>query len=68
MNNMREGTDYYYNEAGLVVFTSDYLLKRGTCCGSGCKNCPYHYLNVAEPLKSKLIAQRLAEKESGEER
>ena len=65
---MSEATDYYYNEAGLVVFTAEYLLKRGTCCGSGCKNCPYDYKNVQEPLRSKLIAQRATEKESGGER
>lgn len=33
--------DYYLNEAGLMVFTAKYHLKRGYCCGSGCKHCPY---------------------------
>ncbi|MDH5380269.1 MAG: DUF5522 domain-containing protein [Cyclobacteriaceae bacterium] len=36
-----EGIDYYINEAGLFVFTSWYHLRRGTCCGNGCKHCPY---------------------------
>lgn len=31
----------YYIENGLVVFTAAYHLKRGTCCGSGCRHCPY---------------------------
>lgn len=31
----------YYMENGLVVFTAAYHLKRGTCCGSGCRHCPY---------------------------
>ena len=31
----------YYMENGYVVFTAQYLLKRGTCCGSGCRHCPY---------------------------
>ena len=35
-----EGVDYYL-EKGQIVFTEEYLIKRGTCCGSGCKNCPY---------------------------
>jgi hypothetical protein len=33
--------DYYINEHGKVVFTKEYHLKRGSCCGSGCKHCPY---------------------------
>jgi len=32
--------DYYY-EGGLIVFTAAYHLKRGYCCGSGCRHCPY---------------------------
>ena len=26
---------------GLFVFTAAYLLERGSCCGSGCRHCPY---------------------------
>jgi len=33
--------DYYINEHGKVVFIKEYHLKRGSCCGSGCKHCPY---------------------------
>lgn len=40
---MKEGTDFYYNEAGLMVFTKQYHLKRGYCCKSGCKHCPWNY-------------------------
>ncbi|MGO9777809.1 MAG: DUF5522 domain-containing protein [Terracidiphilus sp.] len=32
--------DYYF-EGPLIVFTAAYHLKRGTCCGSGCRHCPY---------------------------
>jgi hypothetical protein len=35
-----EGTDYYV-EDGKYVFTEAYHLKRGTCCNSGCRHCPY---------------------------
>jgi hypothetical protein len=38
-----EGVDYYFNEAGLMVFTKHYLTKRGYCCESGCKHCPYGF-------------------------
>uniref|UniRef100_UPI00404B7EF0 DUF5522 domain-containing protein n=1 Tax=Fulvivirga sp. TaxID=1931237 RepID=UPI00404B7EF0 len=33
--------DYYINEKGFMVFTSIYHKKRGYCCKSGCKHCPY---------------------------
>ena len=26
---------------GLFVFTAAHHLARGTCCGSGCRHCPY---------------------------
>jgi hypothetical protein len=31
----------YYLEGGNMVFTAAYHLKRGSCCGSGCRHCPY---------------------------
>jgi hypothetical protein len=50
--------DYYLNEKGLVTFTASYLLKRGYCCGSGCKHCPYDYEQVPEPQRSLLLKKR----------
>jgi hypothetical protein len=35
-----EPEDYYF-EGPYMVFTAAYHLKRGTCCGSGCRHCPY---------------------------
>ncbi|HWT00519.1 MAG TPA: DUF5522 domain-containing protein [Pyrinomonadaceae bacterium] len=35
-----EGEDFYV-ENGLYVFTAKFLLRRGYCCGSGCRHCPY---------------------------
>ncbi|AUX27779.1 uncharacterized protein SOCEGT47_083770 [Sorangium cellulosum] len=35
-----EGEDYYL-EAGRLVFTETYHLKRGYCCNSRCRHCPY---------------------------
>lgn len=35
-----EGEDYY-TERGMIVFTARYHLKRGYCCGSGCRHCPF---------------------------
>lgn len=37
------GEDYYFNEDGFMVFTSAFLLKRGFCCRSGCRHCPYGF-------------------------
>jgi hypothetical protein len=31
----------YYMENGLMVFTRAFHLKRGYCCKSGCRHCPY---------------------------
>ncbi|MBS1960933.1 MAG: hypothetical protein JST04_01865 [Bdellovibrionales bacterium] len=46
MGTLREGIDYYLDENGLLVFTEAYHLARGTCCGSGCRHCPYGHANV----------------------
>ncbi len=35
-----EGRDFYW-EKGFMVFTEAYLLRRGKCCGCGCRHCPY---------------------------
>jgi hypothetical protein len=35
--------DYYYTEQGLIVFTAQYHLKRGYCCKSGCRHCPFGF-------------------------
>jgi hypothetical protein len=37
---LQEGLDYYV-EDGLLVFTGVFLRKRGYCCQSGCRHCPY---------------------------
>ena len=42
-NTIKENEDYYYNEQGYKVFTENFHLKRGYCCKSGCKHCPYGY-------------------------
>ena len=33
--------DYYLTEEGYIVFTEKHHLKRGFCCQSGCKHCPW---------------------------
>lgn len=41
-NNLTE-EDYYTSPEGFIVFTEKYHLKRGYCCKSGCKHCPYGF-------------------------
>jgi len=36
--------DYYF-EGSLMVFTEAYHLKRGHCCQSNCRHCPYGFKN-----------------------
>jgi hypothetical protein len=55
---LTEGEDFYYNEQGYIVFTEKYHLEKGSCCGLGCKHCPYDYENVPEPRRSGLLEKR----------
>ncbi|MFM8436056.1 MAG: DUF5522 domain-containing protein [Planctomycetia bacterium] len=41
----------FYLENGLLVYTAAYHLKRGSCCGSGCRHCPYEPRHVAGTTK-----------------
>lgn len=40
---LKFGEDYYFDEDGFMVFTAAYLRKRGACCQSGCRHCPYGF-------------------------
>ena len=39
LNKQRE--ELYYFEGSRIVFTPDYHIERGSCCGNGCRHCPY---------------------------
>ena len=43
------GPGDYYLEGPNLVFTADYHLKRGSCCGSGCRHCPYGFAAADVP-------------------
>ena len=62
MENLKENIDYYIDENGFLVFTETYLLQRATCCGNGCRHCPYDYENVNEPTRRGLLLARQNEK------
>ncbi|HLO01378.1 MAG TPA: DUF5522 domain-containing protein [Pyrinomonadaceae bacterium] len=46
---LKEGLDYYV-ENGLFVFTAAFLRRRGFCCESGCRHCPYQGRSVDRTL------------------
>jgi hypothetical protein len=50
-----QGEDFYL-EDGRMVFTEAFLRRRGTCCESGCRHCPYGF--GPEGLRRKLEAER----------
>jgi hypothetical protein len=41
----------YYIENGFVVMTEQYHLRRGYCCESGCRHCPYRDPKPEEPAE-----------------
>jgi Family of unknown function (DUF5522) len=57
-NDLVEGVDFYYNEDGYMVLTASYHLEKGNCCGNGCLNCPFDYINVPEPHRGDLLQIR----------
>ncbi len=58
MNQLVQGVDYYFNEDGLMVLTEIFHLKKGFCCGNGCRHCPYDFKNVPEPRRTALLLER----------
>jgi hypothetical protein len=41
---LKEGEDYTIDPGtGLMVLTAAYLAKRGYCCKTGCRHCPYGF-------------------------
>jgi len=45
--------DYYLTPEGYKCFTEQYHLKRGYCCQSGCRHCPYGYDKKISTFKKK---------------
>lgn len=43
--------DFYLSPDGYIIFTEKYHLKRGYCCKSGCKHCPYGYDKNTDTFK-----------------
>jgi len=52
-----EGEDFYFTPEGYKCFTEKFHLKRGYCCKSGCKHCPYGYDKKEMKLENKSFLQ-----------
>ncbi|MBQ0117641.1 MAG: hypothetical protein KBS98_06970 [Flavobacterium sp.] len=48
-----KGEDYYLTPEGYRCFTEAYHLKRGYCCKSGCRHCPYGFNNKTGLMQTK---------------
>ncbi len=48
-----EEGDFYITPEGYRCFTEQYHLKRGYCCESGCRHCPYGYNTKRNTYNSK---------------
>lgn len=44
----------FYMEGPYMVFTAAYHRKRGYCCGSGCRHCPYGETGELVPGKGEV--------------
>lgn len=47
-----EEGDYYLTPEGYRCFTEQYHLRRGYCCESGCRHCPYGFDEKTSNKKS----------------
>ena len=66
MDHLKKGKDYYYSEDGYVVFTEKYHLRKGDCCGNGCRHCPYDYINTPESQRKNLQQKKAAMELAGQ--
>lgn len=56
---LRGEPDHYIDPSGLLVFTEAYHLKRGYCCGSGCRHCPWPEKPTGQPKPGRLKKEAL---------
>jgi uncharacterized protein (TIGR00290 family) len=61
MDALEDQSDYYW-EGNFIVFTEAYHLKRGYCCNSGCRHCPYR--SQKQEVKKKVTVSWSGGKDS----
>jgi len=55
----QRGLSYYIDPmSGYAVMTAIELKRRGECCGSGCRHCPYDHEAVPPEKRARLQAKR----------
>jgi hypothetical protein len=47
-----------YRDGPYLVFTRQYHLRRGYCCGSGCRHCPYPAAAATTPTATTTPDER----------
>jgi hypothetical protein len=62
---LKENLDYYL-ENGLVVFTEVFHRKRGYCCGSKCRHCPFPTEVQAQVIQLRLKGRPIKSREEFE--
>ena len=55
INPLHRSGDSYWQD-GKMVMTEEYHIKRGSCCGSRCKHCPFwpQHLKLNKELRSDI--------------
>lgn len=54
----------YYLENDKIIFTPEHHIKRGRCCGNGCRHCPYEPLHIKDNIQLQSIYVQEVSKES----
>ena len=55
-----EGEDFY-REGSAIVFTAGFHLRRGSCCKSGCRHCPYTEVEDLPPQRREVTTDATRE-------
>ena len=52
---------HYYMEGERVIFTALFHIQRGSCCGNGCRHCPYEpkHTKGREVLQEKYLETKI---------
>lgn len=62
-----EGEDFYYSPQGYKCYTEKHHLKRGYCCKSGCKHCPFGYDKKTGQLKKQASPDKTQQPKTNQE-
>lgn len=54
-NKLTAEEDFYFTPEGYKCFTEKFHLKRGYCCKSGCRHCPYGFDKKTNTIKKNKI-------------